>query len=427
MNIFENLLLAVPKDGDPSKTKYSIKSISDAKIIDIESNIKYQPKGIRSSAVKAGIKNFDEYDISLIVLDEIGTAAGVFTTSRSASPAVKIDRKHLSNGKAKALIVISKNANAFTPTDYEDAIKICKIISEKIAIAIEDILISCTGVIGVQLPMSKVEIGINKAIKNLEEGINNNVPVAILTTDKGPKVCSIEINGIKIVGMAKGAGMIEPNMATMLVYFFTDLEIKNEKLKEIVNKISAKTFNSISVDTDTSTSDSLIVFSTNKVNSTDDRLKDFESALAGMMLKLSHEILYQAEGATKLIEVNIYEAKTNLSAQIIAKHVLNSPLVKTAIYGSDPNWGRIAMAIGKPGQEDTTNLNLDSLIIKINNITLYSKGKSEDVNLESISKNMEFSKKIIIDVFLGEGDCSWTAWGCDLSYDYIKINADYTS
>ncbi|MBK0113653.1 MULTISPECIES: bifunctional glutamate N-acetyltransferase/amino-acid acetyltransferase ArgJ [unclassified Delftia] len=427
MQIFEHVVVELPADGDPDATIYQIASITEGKLIAVQSDLACQPRGLRSAAVKAGIKYPDTYDTCLVAMDKPGVGAGIFTKNRSASPAVHIDRTHLADGQAQALIVLSKNANAFTPTDRADAMRICDIVAGGVGATTQDVLISCTGVIGVQLPMPVVEAGVEKAVASLQPGLIPETAQAILTTDKRPKVCSLCFSGVNVAAMAKGAGMTEPNMATMLVYFFTDLAIDADLLREMLVRVGDRTFNSISVDTDTSTSDSLIVLSTALVPATPDLLRDFEAALGAMMLKLSRDIVYQAEGATKVIEAQVTGALSVENARQVAKLIVNSPLVKTAVFGSDPNWGRVAMALGKPGQQQTGPIDTRCVVIRMNGATLFSRGEAVPLRLQELSANLHASKKIDIAVDLGEGSENWTAWGCDLSYDYVKTNAEYTS
>lgn len=424
---FAGLVISAPEDGDPAGTSYAFTSVTEQRQITLANDLSQQPQGLKSAAVMAGIKYPGVLDMSIVALDKPGPAAGIFTRNRSASSSVHIDRAHLANGRGQALVVLSKNANVFTPTDHQDATRICQVVAEKLGILQDDVMISCTGVIGVSLPMPVVEAGLDKAVAALQAGLHADVARAILTTDKGPKTCSTAFGPVRLAGMAKGAGMIEPNMATMLVYFFTNLDMPSEKLHASLARLSDKTFNSISVDSDTSTSDSMIIFSTGEVPYSDALFADFEAALAAMMSKLAREVVYQAEGATKLIEARVLQAGDVLQARQVAKFIINSPLVKTAVFGNDPNWGRIVMALGKPGQERDTPINPQGVVIKMGGEVLFAGGAAVPLDLAGLSARLKTLKKVEIEVKLGEGDAEWTAWGCDLSYDYVKTNADYTS
>lgn len=413
--------------GVVEKTDYSFFSKVEGKHISLSRSLDHQPHGLRSMVTKAGIKYPDVLDFGVVSLDQPGTAAGVFTKNRSASPAVQIDRDNLKNGQAQALAVISKNANVFTPTALEDSEEIIQAVALKLGIQPEDVLTSCTGVIGVPLPMEKVRAGIEEIPYKLENGLSDDFSEAILTTDNGPKIASIKFGDAVIAGVAKGAGMIEPNMATMLVYFFSNISLPHEDLKCILKNVCDSTFNSISVDTDTSTSDSVIAFLTNEIEPTKDYRDDFESALGLLSLKLSQEIVSQGEGSTKLIQVNVKEASSSDNAKKIAKQIVNSPLVKTAIYGADPNWGRVVMAMGKPLSENEATFNSENIKISIADMTLFDHGKSTNADLSSLSKTLSERQSVEITVELGEGKNDWTVWGCDLSKKYVEINAEYTT
>ncbi|WP_338847256.1 bifunctional glutamate N-acetyltransferase/amino-acid acetyltransferase ArgJ [Massilia sp. W12] len=424
---FAQIRISEPADGDPAQTRYAFHSVTEQREIELAPDLSQQPSGLRSAAVMAGIKYPGVYDMTLVALDAPGPAAGIFTKNRSASSSVLLDREHLADGRGQALVVISKNANVFTPTDRADAERICSQAAELLGIAKQDVMISCTGVIGVSLPMPTVEAGLQQAAAALQPGLQDNVAKAILTTDKGPKTCSAAFGEVRIAGMAKGAGMIEPNMATMLVYFFTNLDLPADKLQASLQRISDRTFNSISVDSDTSTSDSLILFSTGAVPYSDALYADFEAALAAMMSKLSREVVFGAEGANKLIEARVSKAGDEQQARQVAKFIINSPLVKTAVFGADPNWGRVVMALGKPGQTRDYPIDPKGVVIKMDGAVLFSGGAAVPLDLAGLSARMKARKKLDIEVELGEGDAAWTAWGCDLSYDYVKTNADYTS
>ena len=416
-----------PEDGDPGRTQYKFFSRSTGASVALASDLSGQPDGLFSAALKIGIKRPDIYDFAVVKLPERGPAAGVFTRNRCASPAVQIDRAHLADGFAQALVVISKNANVFTPTDRPDAEQVVATIADALSVRPADVLISCTGVIGVPLPVEKIVTAARSVPGLLAPGLSMQVAEAILTTDRGPKVCSARSGEVALAGMTKGAGMIEPDMATLLTYFFTNLAAPPARLQDMLSRICERTFNSISVDTDTSTSDSIILFSTGEVPATPDRLADLEAALAAGMVKLSRDVVFQAEGATKLIEVSVRQAASDLHARQVAKFVVNSPLVKTAVFGADPNWGRIVMAIGKPGQDSRGLLDPAKVRIAFDGDPVFEHGRIRESLLSDIAQRIKRRKKVTVTVDLGEGTGEWTAWGCDLSYDYVKTNSEYTS
>ena len=415
------------EDGNPDLSHYQFHSSLEGRWIPVEPGLTHQPSGLCSLAIETGIKYDNVQDFAVVALDKLGNAAGVFTRNRSASSAVTIDREHLKNGKAQALVVISKNANVFTPTDYDDSMEIVNSVGEALNIAPSDILLSCTGVIGVPLPMDKIRKAIARIPNTIKSGLIDSVAEAILTTDKGPKTACVKFADVVIAGMAKGAGMIEPNMATMLAYLFTNLNIESEQLRTILKRVCDSTFNSISVDTDTSTSDSTIVFSTNAIEATDAHLQDFEKALGAITLKLARDIVYQAEGATKLVEVTVSGGRSDEHAKQVAKSIINSPLVKTAVFGADPNWGRIVMAMGKPLDVAENPFDPARIKISIAGKTMFEGGRAISLDLDELSKTIKNNKQINIAVDLGEGHQSWTVWGCDLSYKYVEVNAEYTT
>lgn len=425
--LLANILLTEDSEKDPENTSYQIDSVVAGSTITVSNDLRHQPKGIRSLALKAHIKYPDVLDFSVVVLDKPGTVAGVFTRNRSASPAVQIGKAHVEDGQAQALVVISKNANLFTPTAYDDTLALVEGVGAALNIPKTDVLPSCTGIIGVPLPMSNVRAAIEKIPSALQPGLIDEFAQAILTTDKKPKSASIKFGDVVICGVAKGAGMIEPNMATMLAYFFTNLKLSGDQLKAILKRVCDSTFNSISVDSDTSTSDSVMIFSTNEIEPEAKHLQDFEAALGAMALKLAKDMVYQAEGATKLIEVTVAKARSEAHAKAVAKLIVNSPLVKTAIFGSDPNWGRVAMAIGKPLADDEPVYDPRNIKITVSDIPLFMQGQSTDVDLQQLQKKMQQDKTINISVELGEGDARWMVWGCDLSYRYVEINAEYST
>lgn len=427
MNGLETVQVSEPEDGNSEKTKYSFQSTLLKKSIELSNSLEHQPSGITSGAVKAGIKYPDVYDFTVVKLSKRGPVAGVFTKNRCSSAAVKIDREHLEDGYAQGLAVISKNANVFTPTEREDTEAVLAAVSKEIGIEKRDLMISCTGVIGVPLPVEKVLKAVPELKGTLKPGLTDEVSRAILTTDKGPKVVSVEFEKVKLAGMAKGAGMIEPNMATMLVYFFTNLNLPAAELQQILNWSVERTFNSISVDSDTSTSDTVLLFSSGEVEPTPERISDFRSALSAASLKLARDIVAQAEGASKLIQATVKGASSTLHAKQVAKLIINSPLLKTAIFGADPNWGRIVMAIGKPGQEQMSQIDSSRIKIVIAGITMFEYGHAIPLELKKVSDLIKNRKKIDILVELGEGEGEWTAWGCDLTYEYVKENAEYTT
>lgn len=423
-----NLQIEAAGGSDPSEDVVSFESRVLQRVVAIEPTLIHQPVGVSCAAISAGIKHDGVPDFTVVKLDRPGAAGGVFTTSLCPSDAVELDREVLSDGRAQALAVISKNANVYTPNGREDLLSLAKSLSEEIAVPANDIVISCTGVIGVPLPMEKVRAAIAGIARKLRPSALEDAARAILTTDRGPKVCSVRFGDVVVCAMAKGAGMIEPNMATMLVYFFTNADIDGAGLRAIVADASERTFNSLSVDSDTSTSDSVVLFSTRQARVGEAERADFVDAVRCMSLKLARDIVAQAEGSTKLIECTVRLHTSARDARIVAKKIVNSPLVKTAIHGADPNWGRLVMAIGKPDERlSLRSIPRREVTISVMGQVLYDGGRVIDVDLRALSSSIAKSARITIDVRIGDPRHGATVWGCDLSRRYVEINADYTT
>ena len=413
-------------DSDPSTDVVSFESRALGRRVTVEGTLAHQPDGVRAVAVAAGIKYADVLDFTVVKLDVPGSAAGLFTTNLCPGSAVTYDREVLANGRAQALCVISKNANVFTPNGDEDTRTIAKLLGGELGVEPNDVVISCTGVIGVPLPMPKVRAAIPGIAGKLRPAALEDVARAILTTDRGPKVCSVRIGDLVVSAMAKGAGMIEPNMATMLVYFFTNADVDGAGLREVLTGAVDRTFNSLSVDSDTSTSDSVVLFSTRRVPVDANLRADFTDAVRAMSLKLARDVVAQAEGSTKLVECTVRLDTSVQDARIMAKKIVNSPLVKTAIYGGDPNWGRLVMAIGKP--DDRLALRAIAprdIVASMMGQLVYSRGEAIPLDLPALSKGLKAARRVPIDVRIGEGRHAATVWGCDLSHRYVDINAEY--
>ena len=375
-----------------------------------------------------GIKD-STLDFGGILADRVCNAAGVFTKNTMPGAPVIVGKEHLKDGKLQAVIVNSKNANVATSTQgINDSKTICRLVAENFGIQTEMVLPSSTGVIGPRLPMDIITRGCKSLKQDFGKSEQHILDFArsIMTTDTRPKWVTGKVGNAKILGIAKGSGMIEPNMATMLCYFMSDAEIDSGKLHHIITNAANKSFNRISVDTDTSTSDTVVALCNGLAGPVDP--DEFETTLTDMAIFLAKEIARDGEGATKLIELTVSGAQTQEQAILTAKTVVNSPLVKTAIYGSDPNWGRFVMAIGKVFQYS----------VKISELKIYF-GKGGDrirldaevldqnkVPLDDISKILNNSE-VHIEIVLGKGPYSEKVWGCDLTEGYININAHYTT
>jgi len=368
-------------------------------------------------------------DFGGILSDVPCQAAGVFTRNTMPGAPVIVGREHLRNGILQAIIVNSKNANVATmQRGVEDSRKICELVAAQCGIEPELVLPSSTGVIGRRLPMDVIESGcatLREDFGKTERHIESFAG-SIMTTDTRPKWVSATVGGATILGIAKGAGMIEPNMATMLCYFATDAAVPSTLLKPMLKRVVDRSFNRVSIDTDTSTSDTVVIMANGLAGTMG--LDAFEDALSEMAIYLAKEIARDGEGATKLIELVVSGAETADQALLTAKSIINSPLVKTAIYGADPNWGRFVMAIGK-----VFAYSVDIAGLKI----IFGQGRDrpmidaatldrDEVPLDRISALLK-EKEVHIEVVIGSGKYSERVWGCDLTEGYVEENSRYTT
>ena len=381
------------------------------------------PQGFRAHVTNVGIKDTTD-DFTLVVADASCAAAGLFTQSRFAGPSVLVSREHVADGKALGVVVISKNANVATGEEgMNNAREVVAGVARAIGCNDREILIASTGVIGRQYPMNKVRAGL-AALPAQPQGTSaDDVARGIMTTDTVSKVAQCEVagSGARVVGVAKGVGMIEPNMATLITLIFTDAEISSPDLQTMFQRVIARTFNCVSVDTDTSTSDTAIVLASGKAGKAD--MAALEHALFDVALSLTKQVARDGEGAEKLIEVCVDNARDYEQAKTVAKAIVNSPLVKTAVHGADPNWGRVAMAVGKCSQY--TDIDQASVIIRFGTQEVYPRQIGAD-DLSALSTYMKGSD-VRIHVALNTGTESATVWGCDLTAGYVRINADYTT
>lgn len=381
------------------------------------------PRGFRAHVTNVGIKDSTD-DFTLVVADTVCSAAGMFTQSRFAGPSVVVSREQIANHKAKAVVVISKNANVATgELGMSNAREVVVGVSSALGCDSHDVLIASTGVIGRQYPMDKIRAGL-AALPAQPQGTSaDDVARGIMTTDTVSKVaeCVVAGSSARVVGVAKGVGMIEPNMATLITMMFTDADIAPSELNSVFQRVISQTFNCVSVDTDTSTSDTAIVLASGAAGNVD--ISAFESALYEVALSLTKQVARDGEGAEKLIEVHVDNARDYEQAKTIAKAIVNSPLVKTAVHGADPNWGRVAMAIGKCSQY--TDVNQEQVAIRFGTQEVYPTQVS-DQGLSELSAYMK-GADVRIHVSLNTGSSEATVWGCDLTDGYVRINADYTT
>ena len=382
----------------------------------------YYPKGFLSISKNIGIKE-SKLDFTVILTKSISNVAAVFTKNTFCGCNILMGRESIKDGQLNAIIVLSGVANVATGQQGVDSAKdIIMKVSKELLIDPNNVLLSCTGVIGQQLPVDKVLVGIEGISGLLEENQLYDSALAIMTTDKASKIRSVKIGDVTLLGMAKGAGMIEPNMATMLVYFFTDAKIDKGDLKQLLEESVSKSFNMISIDSDMSTSDTVVIMANGEIENVD--LDQFKKEFNLMCVDLAQDIVSGGEGTKKMIEVNVFSARDFKQAKKVAKSIVNSLLVKTAIYGCDPNWGRVAMAIGKTMDEDIDPF---SVCIKFGDTIVYDKGRDIVVEEDVLKRYLNESFKCQINVELNIGNGRATVWGNDLNEEYIRINALYTT
>ena len=381
------------------------------------------PKGFTSYVTNVGIKDTTA-DFTLVAADSVCSAAGVFTQSRFAGPSVVVSREHLTDGRARGVVVISKNANVATGvTGMANAREVVAGVAASLGCQPTDVLIASTGVIGRQYPMDAVRTGLAAIPKTFSDTNAEAVARGIMTTDTVHKIAEATVAGstARVVGVAKGVGMIEPNMATLITLIFTDAEISSRDLDTMFRRVIDTTFNCVSDDTDTSTSDTAIVLASGAAGPVDHAA--LESALHAVALSLTKQVARDGEGAEKLIEVRVERARDAHQAKVVAKAIVNSPLVKTAVHGADPNWGRVAMAVGKCSE--FTDIDQDRVVISFGDQEVYPTQLAKQ-DLDALSTYMR-GTDVVIRVALNTGTSSSTVWGCDLTDGYVRINADYTT
>ena len=388
-------------------------------------------KGVRFATAAAGVRYQGRTDVMLAVADAGSSVAGVFTKSATrAAPVLDCqDKIGKSSDAGVAILVNSGNANAFTGKFGRASVEaITSAVANSTNMPVERVFTSSTGVIGEPLPHDRVIAVIDELNRNLSENALEDAARAIMTTDTYAKGASAVVETpagpVNIAGIAKGSGMIAPDMATMLVYIFTDAKIEQSVLQHMISSITDQTFNCITVDSDTSTSDTLLAVATGASGiAIAEADKEFSDALNSVMLELAHLVVRDGEGATKFVEINVSGAANDADAKTHAMAIANSPLIKTAIAGEDPNWGRVVMAIGKSGAA----ADRDSLSISFGDILVAKEGWVADDYREEDGANYMKNDHIVLNVDVGIGDGESTVWTCDLTHGYIEINADYRS
>ena len=388
------------------------------------------PKGFTAGATLAGIRpdTPDKPDLAILYSELPCAAAGVFTRNAFAAAPVQLCRERLAARMAQAIVVNSGSANAGTgDSGLTDAVEMTAAVAKSLGVAETEVLVASTGVIGQPLPMERIRRSLPDIVLAAEGG--TDFARAIMTTDTVPKEAAVSSpsGGYIIGGAAKGAGMIHPDMATLLAFITTDAEVEPDFLQDALAEAADASFNMISVDGDTSTNDTVLLLAsgaarTGIISAASPEAPGFKARLAAVCIHLAKALVRDAEGATKLFEVRVHSATDAASARMVARTITTSPLVKTAVYGADPNWGRILAAAGRCGAP----VDPEKTDLSIGGLKLLAGGRPVDYDAGEVSRQLKMSE-IIIDIGLNLGNATATAWGCDLTPEYISINADYTT
>ena len=388
------------------------------------------PRGFKAAGVKAGIKKSGNLDLAVIYTEREADVAGVFTQNAVAAAPVHVSKEAVRDGKAHAVVANAGCANACTGEQgMRDARSMAAIAARELGCNADAVIVASTGVIGVHLPMDKMEAGIKKAVSELSETGSANAGNAIITTDTYSKACAteVEIGGkpVRFGAIAKGSGMIQPNMATMLCFITTDAAIDSKLLQEALSEITEVSFNMISVDGDMSTNDMVTVMANGaagnaRITEKNEDYRKFYDALLDICQGLSRRIAADGEGATKFLTIHVKGTRSFEDAKAIGMSVAKSPLVKTAFFGEDPNWGRVICAVGYAG----VPMDPEKTVVKFGDIAVYAHGVKAEYDGEALRKVMA-EHDILIDIDMGEGNREATVWTCDFSYEYVKINGEY--
>ncbi|WP_406026171.1 bifunctional glutamate N-acetyltransferase/amino-acid acetyltransferase ArgJ [Nocardioides sp. NBC_00850] len=380
-----------------------------------------QPAGFVGVTANLGLKEgADDFAVVAAPSGPV-TSAAVFTRSRFAGASVLLSRAS-DLSAFRGMVTISKNANVATgPTGEANALEVRRLAAEVVGVRPEELLVASTGVIGVQYPMDVLTPALEKLAGTAGDADFDAAAAAIMTTDTIAKIETRTVGDATITGIAKGVGMLEPDMATMLTYFFTDAAVPAAELDAAFRRVVDRTYNAVSIDTDTSTSDTAAIFASGTAGAVD--LGEFEAALYDAALALVKKIASDGEGASKLITVSVSGARDDAQAKRVGKAIVNSPLVKTAVHGADPNWGRVAMAIGKLREE--TDISPENVRIAFGGTETYPAQVSANL-LADLSTYLS-GDEVSIEVDLGIAGGEFTVYGCDLTDGYIRINADYTT
>ena len=395
-------------------------------------------QGFRANGLNCGLnKDKNKNDLALVVSDVECNAAAVYTTNKVKGAPILVTKKHLTatNGKARAVIANSKNANTCNADGEEKAQRMTELAAKELGIAADEVMVASTGVIGQILPIEPIESHIKELAEGLSYDGNAKAVNAIMTTDTVPKEVAVtfDVNGTTCTlgGMAKGSGMIHPNMATTLNFVTTDAVISKELIQKALSEITKITYNCLSIDGDTSTNDMVLVMANGlagnvEINKEDEAYAAFKQALYIVMMNMTKMLAADGEGASKMIECTVSEAKDLDTAIIVAKSVIRSPLFKCAMFGEDANWGRILCAVGYAEAEfDINRVDVDLASAK-GVLPVCRNGAGVEFS-EELAKEILSEDEIFVNISLHDGDATAKAWGCDLTYDYVKINGDYRS
>ena len=388
------------------------------------------PQGFKAAGVKAGIKKSGNLDVAVIYTEREAAAAGVFTQNAVAAAPVFASKKVIATGTAHAIAANAGCANACTGAQgAKDARAMQEITAAALGCTPEDVLVASTGVIGINLPMDKMEAGLKAAVAALSTDGSASAGNAIITTDTYSKSCATEVTlggkQVRFGAIAKGSGMIQPNMATMLAFITTDAAIDGKLLQKALSEVVEISFNMISIDGDMSTNDMAVVLANGaagnaKITAEGADYETFKATLAEICKGLSQRIASDGEGATKFLTVHVAGTKSFADAKTIAMSVAKSPLVKTAFFGEDPNWGRVICAVGYAG----VPMNPETTVVKFGGIPVYAHGVGADYDEAALKKVMG-EHDIVVDIDMGMGAQEATVWTCDFSYEYVKINGEY--
>ncbi|MEZ5280896.1 MAG: bifunctional glutamate N-acetyltransferase/amino-acid acetyltransferase ArgJ [Acidimicrobiales bacterium] len=379
------------------------------------------PAGFRAHIGNIGIKD-DRPDALIVAAQAPVPTSGLYTKSRFAGPSVLVSRRHGADLTARAMVVVARNANVATGSEgLANARELTELTARLVGCSSDDVLVASTGVIGRLLPMDRVRSWFSSQDWGQADADADAAARAIMTTDTHPKFARAQAGAASVVGIAKGVGMIEPDMATMITIVLTDAQVASAELDAMWRRVVERTFNAVSVDTDTSTSDTAVVMASGVAGEVD--AADLEAALYDVALDLTRQIAADGEGAETLIVVTVDGARDDAQAKRVAKAIVNSPLVKTAVHGADPNWGRVAMAIGKCSDE--VDIEPDNVVIRFGTDEVFPR-LLDDAALAQLSSYLK-GPEVLIHASLGIADGQFTVYGCDLTDGYVRINADYTT